>query len=57
MIQISKEQFDKLAKAKLLDYSKANKNFTVVNRNKKSKRKKYYVTALRSILSFLDIKE
>lgn len=57
MIQVTREQFEKLAEANLLDYSKANKNFTIVNRNKKGKRKKYYVTALKRILAFLNITE
>lgn len=56
MIQITREEFERLKEANLLDYSKANRNFTIVNRNKKGKRKKYYVTALRSILKFLEIK-
>lgn len=53
MIQVTKEQFDKLDNANLIDYSRYNRNFTIVNKNKKGNRKKYYVVESRRILTFL----
>lgn len=57
MISISREEFDRLDKAGLINYSKANKNFAIVNRNKKGKRKKYYVVEMKNILNFLGRKK
>lgn len=54
LIKVSKEEFERLEKAKLIDHSEMNKNYTILNRHKDSKRKKYYVEASRSILNFLN---
>lgn len=57
MIPVLREEFERLSKAKLIDYSKVDKNFRIVNKNKSSKRKKYYVVETKSILNFLGIKK
>lgn len=53
MIAVHKDEFERLVKANLIDFSKANKNYAIVNLQKKSKRKKYYVVESKKILNFL----
>lgn len=55
MILITREQFDRLEKAKLIRHDSMNKNYCIVNRNKKSKRKKYFVEENYKILNFLGL--
>lgn len=53
MIPVSRDEFDRLSKAKLIDYNKVDRNFRIVNKNKSGKRKKYYVVETKKILNFL----
>lgn len=55
MISIKKEDFERLVKANLINFSKANKNYAIVNAKKKSKRKKYFVVESKKILNFLGV--
>lgn len=57
MISVRREDFERLSKAGLIDYSKVNKNYAIVNAKKKSKRKKYFVVETKKILNFLGIKK
>lgn len=57
LILVSREQFDRLRRANLINFSKYERNFTIVNRQKKGKRKKYYVVESKKILNFLGIKK
>lgn len=57
MISVRREDFERLSKAGLINYSKANKNYAIVNIRKKSKRKKYFVVETKKILNFLGIKK
>lgn len=57
MRQVTREEFQALMDAKLLHSCPMNKNYKVVNRKKKSKRKKYFVVEERKILEFLGEKE
>ena len=57
MKEITKDQFDSLRKANLLDHTKANKNYYITSQKKKSKRHKYYVVETKKILNFLGIKK
>lgn len=56
MILVSRDDFERLKIAGFIDFSSANKNYTIVNLNKKSKRKKYFVVETRAIKNFLDKK-
>ena len=53
MVIISKAQFDELVKAGLIKFGKYDKNFTTINRNKKSRRHKYAVVETRDIVNKL----
>lgn len=55
MIAVRKDEFERLVKANLIDFSKANKNYAIVNAQKKSRRKKYFVVESKKILNFLGI--
>lgn len=55
LISIKKEDFERLVKANLINFSKANKNYAIVNAKKKSKRKKYFVVESKKILNFLGV--
>lgn len=57
MILISKEEFERLVKANLINFSKMEKNYAIVNAKKKSKRKKYFVVETKKILNFLGIRK
>lgn len=57
MIPVLREEFERLSKAKLINYSKVDKNFRIVNKNKSSKRKKYYVVETKGVLNFLGVKK
>ena len=57
MKQVTREEFQALMEAKLLHSRPMNKNYKVVNRKKKSKRKKYFVVEEHKILEFLGEKE
>ena len=51
---ITKDQFESLEKANLLNHTKFNKNYYITSQKKKSKRHKYYVVESRKILNFLE---
>lgn len=53
MVVVRRAQFDKLVKAGLIKFGKYDKNFTTINRQKKSKRKKYAVVESRAIMKVL----
>ena len=53
MIQISKEDYFRLDKAKLLKHTKGNKNYYIANRQKSSRAKTYIVAEEYKILKFL----
>lgn len=53
MIQITKDEFEKVKEAGLLNDSKGDRNFVIINKFKKSKRKKYFVAETPNIKSFL----
>lgn len=53
MIPITQDEFQALEEHKLLDHSRANHNYTIVNRQKKSKRKKYYVAETKPVMQFI----
>ena len=57
LILISKEEFERLVKANLINFSKMEKNYAIVNAKKKSKRKKYCVVETKKILNFLGIRK
>lgn len=57
MVLVRKDEFDRLVKANLINFSKADKNFAIVSAKKKSRRKKYYVVESRRILNFLGAKK
>lgn len=57
LILISKEEFERLVKANLINFSKMEKNYAIVNAKKKSKRKKYFVVETKKILNFLGIRK
>ena len=54
MIIVNKSQFNKLVEAGLINFSKYNKNFTTINRQKKSRRHKYAVVETREIIDFFN---
>lgn len=54
MIIVNKSQFNKLVESGLINFSKYNKNFTTINRQKKSRRHKYAVVETRAIIDFLN---
>lgn len=56
MISVRKDEFERLVKADLINFSKVDKNYAIVNAKKKSKRKKYFVVETKKILNFLGIK-
>lgn len=57
MIIINSTMFNELKNKKLIKFSKYNKNFTVINKNKKSRRKKYAVVESKDIMkAILDSK-
>lgn len=53
MVIISKQQFNELVKAGLIKFDKYNKNFTTINKQKKSRRHKYAVVETRQIMAKL----
>lgn len=53
MVIINKSQFNKLVEAGLIKFGKYDKNFTTINRQKKSRRHKYAVTETKAIMEFL----
>lgn len=55
MFRVSREKFKELRKAGLIQSGKTNKNYKVINKDKKSKRKKYLVAEEFKILKFLGI--
>ena len=55
MISVSKEDFERLVKANLIDFSKMNKNYAITSAKKKSKRKRYFVVETKKILNFLGL--
>lgn len=55
MIAVSREDFDRLKRAKLIKDGKSDRNFRITSAKKKSDRKKYYVVESRSILVFLGL--
>ena len=55
LILITRDQFERLEKAKLIKHDAMNKNYCIVNKRKKSKRKKYFVEENFKILNFLGI--
>ena len=55
LILVQKEDFERLVKAGLINFSKMEKNYAIVNAKKKSKRKKYFVVETRKILNFLSV--
>lgn len=57
MILVQKEDFERLTKAGLINFSKMEKNYAIVNAKKKSKRKKYFVVETRKVLNFLGIEK
>lgn len=57
MITIKKVDFDKLVKAGLINFGKYNRNFTIINKFKKSKRRKYAVVESKEILRILNSKD
>ena len=57
MILVQKEDFERLTKAGLINFSKMEKNYAIVNARKKSKRKKYFVVETRKVLNFLGIEK
>lgn len=54
MILVSRKQFEQLKEANLINFSRYERNFTIVNRQKKGCRKKYYVVESRKIMNFLN---
>jgi hypothetical protein len=56
LISVRKDEFERLVKADLINFSKVDKNYAIVNAKKKSKRKKYFVVETKKILNFLGIK-
>lgn len=56
MIQISRADMDALRKVGLIKEGRE-RNYTVINRNKKSRRKKYCVVEDPKILAFLNRKK
>lgn len=53
MVIIRKAQFEALVKSGLIKFGKYDKNFTTINRGKKSRRHKYAVVETRSIINKL----
>jgi hypothetical protein len=53
LIAVKREDFERLVKAGLINFSKMGRNYRIVNSKKKSKRKKYFVVENRKILNFL----
>ena len=53
MVTVNKEQFNELVKCGLISFSKYNKNFTVINKQKKSRRHKYAVVETKAIMQKL----
>ena len=52
MIQVSREQFDRLRNAGLIKFG-YDKNYNITSKKKKSNRKKYYVVESFPILKYL----
>lgn len=57
MISVSREDFERLVKANLIDFSKMNKNYAITSAKKKSRRKRYFVVETRKILNFLGVRK
>lgn len=55
MIQIEKEDFERLRKAGLIRDTLYNRNYTIINKGKKSHHKKYFVMEEKKILAFLGL--
>lgn len=55
LVLVSKEQYESLKKAGLINYSKARRNFRQTGRGKPAKRRKFYVVESKKILQFLGI--
>lgn len=53
MVIITKQQFNELIKEGIIKFDKYNKNFTTINRQKKSRRHKYAVVETRQIMAKL----
>ena len=53
MVTINKPQFESLVKAGLIQFGIYNKNFRVINKKKKSARKKYAVVETPDIIRHL----
>lgn len=53
MIEVSREDFDRLRKANMIDFNKMDKNYRITGRKKSGNRKKYYVVEEKRILNFL----
>ncbi len=53
MVIITKQQFNELVKSGLIKFDKYNKNFTTINKQKKSRRQKYAVVEARQIMAKL----
>lgn len=53
MVIVNRTQFDRLVNAGLIKFGKYDKNFATINRNKKSRRKKYAVVESRAVINFL----
>ena len=54
LIQVTRDKFEALGEAGILVSSKANKNYYIASKHKKSRRHKYYVVESRKILEFLN---
>lgn len=54
LIPVSRNEFEKLIEAKLVYETKSEKNFRVVCRHKKSRRKKYLVEGSPKIINFVN---
>lgn len=55
MIQVQKEEFDRLRKAGLIRDTIYDRNYTIINRGKKSSHKKYFVMEEKKIMTFLGL--
>lgn len=52
MVAVRQDEFERLCKAGLINFG-TEKNYAIVNKKKKAKRKKYFVVENRKILNFL----
>lgn len=57
MILVSRSDFESLRKVGMIKFGKDEKNFTIVNKTKRGKQKKYYVVEEKRILNFLNRKK